>query len=371
MKISFVVAMILAFHVSPARAYVENAVHGYASCISCHYAPGGGHLLTDYGRSLSSELMSTWSFWKNSENPVFGLAKTNDRLKTGGNFRSIQTYRENKSARSGKQFLMETNVELGVPYKDVIFVGSVGVIQGPRQTPDRGTFISDRHYLLWNTSEAGRLRLGKFRQRFGINDPNHTRLTKALLGFGPRSENYILEYTQYFENSEVSVSSSSGRMDQPRLQSSENNVSSTLSYTPAGNSILGASVLLGESDQQRRFLSGLHLVQPLTEHLSLLSELDFERSHRSTTPARHTDTLASQTRLSYKMVKGLLGYLVFEHSSRAAPSGYGLTTSPGLGFQWLPIPHVEIQTEYQIRTESTSNGDPNHIAWVLLHLYPF
>src|ERR1700722_15897581 len=44
-----------------AFAFPEMARHGYTQCTACHVSPAGGGVLTEYGRELSSDLLSTWS----------------------------------------------------------------------------------------------------------------------------------------------------------------------------------------------------------------------------------------------------------------------------------------------------------------------
>ena len=107
-KGSFLFALLI---LSPhAFGYLENSSHGYANCMSCHVSPNGGGLLTDYGRSLSKELMSTWG-WEGSQAPLFGAIKQTNNFKVGGDIRTLQTHFENDQLRQGKFFLMQQNLE--------------------------------------------------------------------------------------------------------------------------------------------------------------------------------------------------------------------------------------------------------------------
>ena len=49
----------VAFAVSPAGAEPMFLSRQYARCVTCHYSPTGGGLLTPYGRSLTREELST------------------------------------------------------------------------------------------------------------------------------------------------------------------------------------------------------------------------------------------------------------------------------------------------------------------------
>lgn len=363
------ISFISFFGVSVSKAYVENVTHGYPSCVACHASPAGGNMLTDYGRSLSKELMSTWGGWKGSEQPLWGAFKAPKKyVRLGGDFRSIQTFVDSPFATTGKLFVMQNNFELGLKYKKFTLVTAFGTRGGPPGTPNHSEFISERHYLLWETSPTSRLRVGKFRQMFGINDPNHTRRVKSLLGFGSLSETYNLEFTQIYEKMEISVNASLGRIDRPR-DGSEKNVSVTYAHYLNGKSRLGGSFLLGESDNQRRWVLGAFGVIPITEKLLTVFEVDAQQATPESTPNQTNTTFVGQARLAYNLFKGVLPYFVVEASSQSAGSENAY--APGLGIQWFPIPHVELHLEYLRWVNDQSPGGPIHVGWVQLHLYPW
>jgi hypothetical protein len=376
--------ILLLFGANTAFSYVENVSKGYTSCLACHFSPTGGNLLTDYGRALSKEAMSTWGGWEQSEQPLFGLIKEGQSpewLKLGGDNRVIQTYLNNDSLKSGRLFVMQNNIELGIKLiKDLLFVGTLGRKEGPEGFPERGEFLSERHYLLYSPTQQSRLRMGKFRQRFGLNDPNHTRFVKQSLGFGSLSETYGVEFTNYFGSSELAVSSSLGRIDKKSSERRLDEKNLGLHYVKYlnGNSWLGLSGLFGTSpDEEKRELFSVYGLSSLGKHLLGLFEISYENKEIQ---QKHRQTLAMQAKLASTALKGFMPYFIFEGLSRERQGNKTslfesrtLTFSPGVGFQWGIMPHVELQFEYQYRVSGGRDGfsDPSDFAWLQLHLYPF
>jgi len=353
-------------------SYVENVTHGYPNCMACHINPTGGGILTDYGRSLSSELMSTIKT-KDFQRPFYGLAKNTERIKFGGHARAIQTRFENDQIKRGSQFIMQNNVELAGYVSDFILVGTAGTREGPSRTPKKGEFISERHFLLYNIDNTTRLKVGKFRQNFGLNDPNHTRFTKASLGFGSNSETYNLEAFKFFETGEILFSTSLGRIDQPRDTREKSFMFQGTHYL-GGKSRLTGNILLGESDNQRRSIIGVNGVFPLfSKHNVIRFELDYQLSEAIVTNqgrGEKTKGIFGNLLLGRKVFDGFFPYFIYEHrQTDLSASRNTLTSSPGLGFQFFPISHFEIQFEHQYRTLVAQSSNPEHRSFIALHLY--
>ncbi len=351
-----------------ASAFVENVTHGYPNCLACHVSPSGGGLLNDYGRSLSKELMSTWG-WKGSEDPLFGAVKNKEWLKVGGDIRTIQTYLENSNVKQGRQFNMQRNVELGVKADKTWFVGTFGSQEGPEGTPHKGDFLSERHFLLWDTSEDTKVRVGKFRLNYGIYEANHTRVTKSPLGFGSNSETYNLEFSKMTDNYEMFLSSGLGRIDIPRDQSSERNIAATYVQYINSKAKAGVSALIGESQLQRRSLVGLFGISPLFEKGVLKSEVDFQRSNSASAPDRQQDLFSGYISTGYFLAKGFYPYLFIEYLHQDLNVASTKQEAPGFGVQWLPLPHVELQAEFKRQVIAATPGTANNIGWFVFHLY--
>src|SRR5436190_6515955 len=91
-----------------ALAFPEMIRHGYVNCTTCHVSPSGGGTLTEYGRELSKEVLSTWS--KEGEaNMAYGLVKPPEWLLFGGDYRSVYVYRDTPLYRDGRYILMQTD----------------------------------------------------------------------------------------------------------------------------------------------------------------------------------------------------------------------------------------------------------------------
>ena len=64
-----------------------------------------------------------------------------------------------------------------------------------------------------------------------------------------------------------------------------------------------------------------------------------------------------------------LAYLIYEYGQNDLSDNDTQISSPGLGFQLLPIPHVEFQVEYQRRSFESDPSNPEHRSFITFHLY--
>ncbi|MBL7670074.1 MAG: hypothetical protein JNM39_06280 [Bdellovibrionaceae bacterium] len=365
---NFVIVGALLLVSKPLFAFVENVTHGYVSCLACHVSPSGGGLLNDYGRSLSNELMSTWT-WEGSEDPLFGAIKNTENLKFGGDARAIQTYFENSQLRQGKLFGMQRNVELGLNVGQFWFVGTAGTQGGPEGTPNDGQFLSERHYVLWSMSDEIKLRAGKFRLQFGINDPTHTRLTKAPLGFGSNSESYILEFSKFSEADEFFVSADFGRVDLPPNRVAEKSVSLGYSKYISENAKVTGNLLAGESDSRTRYLIGMNGVLAPIKKTFLIFELDGQQSSIKGSSQSAKNLVASSVIFGIEASKGVLPYGVGEYLHSDLNDDSTEQSALGAGLKWFPIPHIEFQAEYKKQTNKSLAASNSDAGWVMFHFY--
>jgi hypothetical protein len=123
-----VILLIVSF--SPSLyAFPEMVRHGYINCTACHVSPAGGGLMSPYGRSMSKEILSRWSY-EGEENLAHGAIK-NEKINAwisgveevgfniGGDFRYIQLYRNSETLEQGKFFPMQRDVEMAFRFYKV------------------------------------------------------------------------------------------------------------------------------------------------------------------------------------------------------------------------------------------------------------
>ena len=352
--------------------FVENVTKGYPNCMACHVSVSGGGLLNDYGRSLSKELMSTWTPFTHFEDPYYGAIKNTPNVKFGGQYRTIQIHAENDQVKLKRQFTMQNNAEFGIKYAEAFIVGTVGTKEGPDNSPDKREFLSERHFIQWAATPETQVRVGKFRQQFGINQPNHTRFTKSSTGFGSYSESYNLDVTKFYEWGEVNLSTALGNMWTNKSQEDDKrNIAVNLTHYMGGNSRVGISALRGQARNYKRDLFSAHAVYPIFKNFIGRSEIVYENKANKTSSglADYVKAVYGDHQYGYKLFKGFMPYLVFEHSQTNLSSNETLILSPGAGFQFLPIPHVEIQGEYQKRSYENQPSNPEDRIFITMHLY--
>ena len=137
-----------------------------------------------------------------------------------------------------------------------------------------------------------------------------------------------------------------------------------------GSSRLGFSFLGEKNDQFKQNIYGVNAVHPIFKNWILRSEIDFEQKRLITnnTYQEQTDGLYGDHQVGYQLFKGGLAYLIYEHEQDDLSDSKTQVNSSGVGFQLLPIPHVEFQVEYQRRRYKSDPGNPEHRSFITFQL---
>ena len=350
-------------------AYPEMTRHGYVNCISCHVSPTGGGILTEYGRELSRELLS--STGKEEESKfVYGVVKPPQWLNLGGDLRSLLLFRDTPTLKEGKVILMQADLEAIASYKKILLGGTFGYKQTRGSQPLKEHLISRRHYLnyrpLKDKNDELSFRGGKFQPAFGINIPDHAVSTKRGLGWDQGSETYNMEASWIGEKLNAYITGIFGRPDDKKLNREKGGaVSSSISFLDRFRA--GVSYFYGKNDLAKRHVVGPFGILGFTEKLSLLSEWDFQGK----IPKGSHNTrwgFVNYQKLDYELLQGFHGFLTQEFSKLDFSKPKSLDKVFGVGMQYFPRPHFELSLTYQWLAQSGSKENTD--LFFLFHFYP-
>lgn len=340
----FAPVLLLLFAATPAHAVPEMARFGYFSCTTCHVSPAGGGALTAYGRGLSAERLSTWSY--KGEEELLGVPswKTPEWLILGGDFRNIQTHYESATAREGRWIRMQSDVSAAFVLPHV----TASVAGGPRGMA-RG--VAQKHWgeprlrEYWVKGDALdsqlQARVGRFYPRFGLMVPQHTVNIRRDLGFDQGKENLNAELTWLSESDEFAGTALLGARDQELEGSREKGIAAVWNHYLLNKHRIGVSVLSGKEGETKRAVAGLNGIFALSDKWFLMSELDHQS--RIVGKAAATSGLVVFNRLGFEPVQGVVPIIQLEQSLPSLKDRKTRVDSYALGSQWYPRPHFDLE----------------------------
>ena len=359
-------ALLLFLSSDLAQAFPEMVRHHYVNCNTCHVSPGGGGLLTEYGRGMASEMLSTWSY-ENEALFLHGLIKPEHLPKSlhlGGDIRSVQVHRESRQRREGRYILMQTSFEGGYTLGPVTAVAAFG-------KPDRNNHLHGgftRFYLLAQVEETVQFRVGRFLPPFGLLMADHTLPTRGGIGFGQESERNAVEAHWSAEAWHAAFSVSQSRIPS-LLRDEERAASFQLEHFIADSHRIGFSLWNGESPNFERWLWSVHGILGFSEKFYTLTETTWQSKRQKTPGAARETGIYHFARMGYEQWKGV-HLLVVENLSKTnitAPSSFSLGFGPGL--VWYPRPHLELEVTYKKQKNLRVSREFEDHAYLMMHYY--
>lgn len=188
----------------------------YSRCTNCHYSPTGGGLLTPYGRSLSSEELSTTGAHRGGRAPgrehefLYGaLGDATRPVSLGLELRPSHLELWSGSYRAARDLLMNADLSAAVQAGGFTFYGELG--RQPRG--EHARVASFEHWVAYRTPGGLGVRAGRFLPAYGVRFADHTAFTRASLRLDNEDQVYALELSYSGDRQLVQVSAGPGFAD--------------------------------------------------------------------------------------------------------------------------------------------------------------
>lgn len=359
----------LALAAPNAFAFPEMVRHHYVNCNACHVNPNGGGLLTEYGRGMSGEVLSTWQY-ENESLFLHGLVKPGKMpsfLNVGGDVRALQLHHESAQVREGRYILMQSRLEAAV---------TVGRITGDIAyfAPDALNHVHGElahYYLLGNVTDSVQVKAGRFLPAFGINDPHHILSTRQPLGLGFGMERDAIEAHYSGEQWHAALGWSVSR-PQSQVRERERAASGQVEKFFSDSYRVGVSLWKGESDARRRWMASAHAILGFTERLYLSDETAWQNDQAKTRGILSDSTVTGVyhfDRLGYEVLPGLHVTALETIAQTDVSNPASLQVMLGGGPVWYPRPHLELELTFTQRKVLKTSREWDDYAWIMAHYY--
>lgn len=352
--------LILALYSWKAQAFPELIRYQYNNCTACHVAPSGGGLLTSYGRSLSSEVLSTWG----SEKEAGFLHGMVDResleqwLLVGGDIRGVQVHKENSVLKTGRFIKMQADLSLGLSREKWALVTSIGELY-----EDDWNSYSTSYYGMLKPNDELSLRVGRFMPQYGVYSKDHIAFVRSFLGFGldGTRDTAEVQWTGMDWTSNLSYSK------QFNSVAAEEGWAAQVQRTFADTFKVAVNYWRGHSATMDRDIYGAWALLGFTKNVFWISEVDWQDKKIS---ASTTKSFVTYQKAGYTIFKGFDLLALGEYQKSDLNDSASEVNRYGLGFQFYPRPHFEINGAWtKQNTLALQTGREADYAWLLLHYY--
>jgi len=344
-----------------ACAFPDLIRHGYANCTTCHFSPAGGGVLNDYGRSLSKELISTWSA-EGEEQVGHGLFKLSPQQENdlkfyiGGDARYLTRKTQTAATQTYEQFLMQTQLRVAAEYKKLKINVTLGKIENPRISSNV-IWVSPEFYTQWSFKDDVYFRIGRFEPIYGLRMPDHNLWVKSEVKIVPWVEKDTFELI--YEGETQFASLSGFQTDVNKTVANQNTGYAASFYQVIFEKYkLGFSTLSTEGQGQRVKSYDLNATVPFGEQAYWLLEL-----------ANHSNSgqgkFLTFSRFGWEVFKGVIPVLQYQ-GYEELNGVKGKQTKAGLGMFWYPRPHFEFFALYE--DSKGYRGDSKDLQ-ILSHYY--
>ena len=163
---------------------------GATRCTECHFAPGGGGLINDYGRDEAGSTISGAGDGRFAH----GAFELPDALDLGGDFRVATFARRVRGGSEAAVFPMQADAYARAAHGMISINVTAGLLGAIREAaPLRDRVGSREHYVMLEPeSRTWYVRAGRMFPVFGLRLPDHTAYVRRHTGRHTFEESYQL-----------------------------------------------------------------------------------------------------------------------------------------------------------------------------------
>jgi hypothetical protein len=344
---------------------------GTERCQACHFAPDGGGLINDFGRSEASDTISRGG---NGE-LLHGLWTPGEALALGGDFRlaGLGRAREEDEPLLAA-FPMQADLYVRLAAGPISFNVTGGLNGNARSRPDDAgleTYVVSREHYAMYQREPGELyvRAGRFYPVLGLRSHDHTTLERRGLDQYLLDEPYALGAGTFGGSWEAHASVFAPNPF-PSTAAGVRAYGATAYYERyAGNGAIAGQARFAQSSDDRRVLVGAIGKWWLAgAGVLLLGELDLQRQTIEGAAVSRLQVIgyAGATKI---MLPGLMIGVVAQRWDPDLLLGGSARNTAQLDVQLFPWAHVELHLLGRVGVIGGRGSSPDTLAMLQLHYY--
>jgi hypothetical protein len=292
---------------------------------------------------------------------AYKILQTPEWLLPGGDVRVLQMFQDYQTGADARFIWMQADLEAAVKVDKWTASGTLGLKDTTGSFTDH--LLSRRHFLMYQPNEKWAIRAGRFYPAFGVNTPDHAIAIKKSLGWDQEQESYNLEVSWISQSTDFFFTLIGGTITGTQR---DKGFAIRPSISLSEKYKIGLSYYYGDNAVRNRHFLGPFFILGFTKSFFLLSEVDFLITNTKATSTTAPGYVA-YARFDYEPMQGLHTYLTTDYSFPSFSAPTAISSSYGLGIQWLPRPHMELRSEF-LRQTTTAHGTAS-LFWLMGHYY--
>jgi hypothetical protein len=362
---------------SSASAYPHFIGHGYPSCLNCHFNPMGNGPLTDYGRAVGADLVSSGMFYPKdwSDEKVASLSgflfrtPLQDHIRTQVNYRGLYLVQGPGTAVEKKQWInMQADAQLILKFLEddkLTFVGNFGYAPPsqpiPGEDPDK-KFRSREYYAGYRFSPQFGVYAGFMDKAYGIRVAEHIDYSRVIPQVTMNDQTHGVMAHFVNEDWEIAAHGFVGNLQQAS-NLRQKGFSTMVEHSLSEIHRVGFSMMKTSGEYLSLLSGALHARFSLKEGSALLFEVGQTRK----TTQNGAGDRNSRYGLLQTYLRPLRGLYVLANVEylKGDVSSDSTTVRWGPGVQFFPVQKLELRLDIN----DTRNFDPQRStidSWMIL-----